>query len=128
MWRNSTKKKFKHRKHQYYLDKSTVWPKTRWAVFFGLLFFYMLRTYLLNGWFIVTYGLGIYLLNLFIGFLSPSIDPEMEGPGLPSSAKEAAEFRPFERRVPEFKFWYVSVRVREHHHSVYHSFRTLSLT
>merc|ERR1712146_635681 len=48
---------------------------------------------------------GIYLLNLFIGFLSPSIDPEMEGPGLPSSAKEGAEFRPFERRVPEFKFW-----------------------
>jgi len=65
----------------------------------------MLRVYLLQGWFIVTYGLGIYLLNLFIGFLSPSIDPEGDdGPGLPSSTGE--EFRPFERRVPEFKFWY----------------------
>ena len=92
------------------MDKSTVWPKARWAAFFGLLFIYMLRTYLLNGWFIVTYGLGIYLLNLFIGFLSPSIDPELEGPGLPSSAKEGAEFRPFERRVPEFKFWYASTK------------------
>lgn len=34
---------------------------------------YMLRVYLLNGWYIITYGLGIYLLNNFIGFLSPQV-------------------------------------------------------
>ncbi|CAM8885944.1 unnamed protein product [Rhodiola kirilowii] len=28
----------------------------------------------------------------------------MEGPGLPT--KESDEFRPFVRRLPEFKFWY----------------------
>jgi len=37
------------------------------------------------------------------------LDPETEGPTLPTSEKE--EFRPFTRRVPEFKFWYVSTPV-----------------
>lgn len=31
------------------------------------------------GWYIITYGLGIYVLNLLIGFLSPQMDPEQEG-------------------------------------------------
>ena len=38
------------------------------------------------------------------GFLSPQIDPDAEGPTLPGSTRE--EYRPFSRRVPEFKFWY----------------------
>jgi len=29
----------------------------------------------LQGWYIITYALGIYLLNLFIAFLTPKIDP-----------------------------------------------------
>ncbi|KAG6413404.1 hypothetical protein SASPL_126113 [Salvia splendens] len=40
-----------------------------------------------KGFYIVTYGLGIYLLNLLIGFLSPLVDPELEpsdGPSLPT--------------------------------------------
>ena len=41
---------------------------------------YCLRVYLINGWYIITYGLGIYVLNLLIGFLSPQSDPESEGP------------------------------------------------
>lgn len=31
----------------------------------------------LQGWYIVTYALGIYHLNLFIAFLTPKIDPAM---------------------------------------------------
>ena len=96
------------RKFQHYLDKSTIHTKSRWIGFVCLLLIYMIRTYLLQGWFIVTYGLGIYLLNLFIGFLSPLEDPDMRGPTLPSSSSE--EFRPFSRRVPEFKFWYSSMK------------------
>lgn len=34
---------------------------------------------------------------------SPQVNPELEGPTLPSKADE--EFRPFVRRLPEFKFW-----------------------
>jgi hypothetical protein len=52
----------------------------------------------------VTYGLSIYNLNLLLGFLSPQFDPESEGPTLPSSNADA-EFKPFIRRLPEFKAW-----------------------
>lgn len=31
-----------------------------------------------QGWYIVTYALGIYHLNLFIAFLTPKIDPALE--------------------------------------------------
>ena len=96
------------RKFQHYLDKSTIYIKGRWVAFICFLSLYLMRTYLLQGWYIVTYGLGIYLLNLFIGFLSPLEDPETLGPTLPSSSRE--EFRPFSRRVPEFKFWYSSMK------------------
>ena len=46
---------------------------------------------------------GFYMLNLLIGFLSPQVDPEVEGPMLPSKGSD--EFKPFIRRLPEFKFW-----------------------
>lgn len=62
----------------------------------------------------VAYSLGIYLLNLFLAFLSPKFDPSMEeenmenGGDLPT--KQDQEFRPFVRRLPEFKFWYSATR------------------
>ncbi|RYG57278.1 hypothetical protein EON66_00790 [archaeon] len=33
------------------------------------------------------------------------IDPEMEGPVLPTRSSE--DYRPFDRKVPEFTCWYV---------------------
>jgi len=95
------------RRYQYFLDRSTIYVKARWAFFAFALFIYGLRVYLLEGWFIITYGLAIYLLNMFIGFLSPQVDPDSEGPLLPQGGKDG-EFRPFSRRVPEFKFWHSS--------------------
>lgn len=62
-----------NRKWQQLLDRSTVHTGLRWLVFAGLMALYALRVFWLNGWFIVTYGLGIYLLNNFIGFLSPQV-------------------------------------------------------
>merc|ERR1712216_1080432 len=70
-----------------------------------------LRAYFVHGYYIVTYGLGIYNLNLMIGFLSPARDPSLsasEGPTLPSSNNE--EYRPFVRKLPEFKFWVKSAK------------------
>lgn len=96
------------RKSQVLLDRSTVHVVPRWIGFVLTLWIYLLRVYYINGWYIVTYGVGIYLLNNFIGFLSPQLDPENDGPTLPTS--ESEEFRPFSRRLPEFKFWYASVR------------------
>lgn len=93
----------------------------RWVTFVVVLGLYVTRVFLVNGWYIVTYGLGIYLLNQFIGFLSPQVrrgrpmatgsapcegtvlmssvvspllmqmDPESDGPVLPTSERE--EFR-----------------------------------
>ncbi|KNC73800.1 hypothetical protein SARC_13643 [Sphaeroforma arctica JP610] len=46
---------------------------------------------------------------MFIAFLSPRFEPssqmeeEDDGPSLPTNADE--DFKPFVRRLPEFKFW-----------------------
>ena len=90
---------------QYWLDKSTIHTVPRWIFFGVVLSLFFLRIYLVQGYFIVAYGLGIFLLNNFIAFLSPLEDPTDNGPGLPSTNREAKEYRPFTRRLPEFKFW-----------------------
>ena len=94
---------------QYWLDKSTIHIGPRWILFTCILVLFFLRVYLIQGYFIVAYGLGIFLLNHFIAFLSPLEDPsennDGDGPSLPTSEKEGKEFRPFTRRLPEFKFW-----------------------
>jgi len=89
---------------QYWMDKSTIHIVPRWCLFAFLLVLFFLRIYYVQGYFIVAYGLGIFLLNNFIAFLSPLEDPSDGGPGLPTTEKEGKEYRPFARRLPEFKF------------------------
>mmetsp|Transcript_38736 Transcript_38736/g.39438 ORF Transcript_38736/g.39438 Transcript_38736/m.39438 type:complete len:183 (+) Transcript_38736:71-619(+) len=98
------------RKWQYIMDKMSPHSLARWIGFSVIFSAYVTRVYLVNGWYIVTYGLGIFMLNQFIGFLSPQFDPEeVDGDiSLPTRASE--EFRPFARRLPEFKFWYSCTR------------------
>lgn len=106
----------------------TPYKKERWigTGIIGVL--YIIRAVTANGWYVVTvrvdsipqfsnsrlqYALGIYLLNVFLAFLTPKFDPaleqelidEDEGPMLPTRGDD--EFRPFIRRLPEFKFWFV---------------------
>ncbi|QHO19328.1 Protein RER1A [Arachis hypogaea] len=96
------------RQYQHLLDKTTPHVLNRWLGTLAVAFVYALRVYLIQGFYVVSYGLGIHLLNLLIGFLSPQVDPEIqslsEGPTLPTRNND--EFRPFVRRLPEFKFWY----------------------
>ncbi|KNA25445.1 hypothetical protein SOVF_006120 isoform A [Spinacia oleracea] len=93
---------------QHFLDKSTPHMFYRWIAFFVIALAYAIRVYFVQGFYIVSYGLGIYILNLLIAFLSPQVDPEIQeltdGPTLPTRGSD--EFRPFVRRLPEFKFWY----------------------
>ncbi|TDG46210.1 hypothetical protein AWZ03_007418 [Drosophila navojoa] len=107
-------KKFFLRLSQIYqssLDRSTPHTRMRWVFAGFVLLLFVLRIFIYQGWYIVCYALGIYHLNLFIAFLTPKIDPEFdpyaqeddEGPNLPRHSNE--EFRPFIRRLPEFKFW-----------------------
>lgn len=143
-------------RQQRLLDASTPHVGRRWAALAALVLLYALRVWYLQGFYIVTYALGIYNLNLLLGFLTPQvrffcrnhiftrstfsiiaslpsffcfdshvpllslslpslphdrhhqIDPELEGPTLPSQRSD--EFRPFQRRLPEFKFWWASAR------------------
>lgn len=96
------------RRYQHILDKSTPHVGQRWLGCLVVALVYVLRVYIVEGFYVVSYGLGIYILNLLIGFLSPQVDPEIldadNGPSLPTSGSD--EFRPFVRRLPEFKFWY----------------------
>ncbi|KAF9610211.1 hypothetical protein IFM89_021149 [Coptis chinensis] len=101
-WRDDFSRKF-----QYYLDRSTPHAVERWIGTLVAAFIYVLRVYFVQGFYVVSYGLGIYILNLLIGFLSPKVDPELEaldGANLPTKGSD--EFKPFIRRLPEFKFWY----------------------
>jgi len=86
------------------LDKLVPRLALRWAILCGLAFLYCWRVYVLQGFYIVTYGLGIFILNLFIGFLTPLEEFDSDGPLLPSN--DTDEFKPFVRRLPEYKFWY----------------------
>ncbi|VEL32335.1 unnamed protein product, partial [Protopolystoma xenopodis] len=71
-----------------------------------------------QGFHIISYALAIYLLSLFISFISPKVDPAFadilgrrlfilstldETPTLPRT--EGDEFRPFIPRLLEAKFW-----------------------
>lgn len=54
---------------------------------------------------------------MFLAFLSPKFDPSIEGDdGLENGetgilpTKSDQEFRPFVRRLPEFKFWYSATK------------------
>ncbi|KAB2036607.1 hypothetical protein ES319_D03G013400v1 [Gossypium barbadense] len=95
------------RKFQYFLDRSTPHTMERWLGTLAVAMTYVLRVYYVQGFYVISYGLGIYVLNLLIGFLSPKVDPELEaldGASLPTKGSD--EFKPFIRRLPEFKFWY----------------------
>lgn len=111
--------------YQSQLDRLTPYTTYRWAATLGLIFVFMLRILLSQGWYIVTYALGIYLLNLFLSFLQPKFDPSLEqdeaeneveagGPetGLLGNQTGSSddEFKPFIRRLPEFKFWHSATR------------------
>lgn len=124
--------------YQSYLDKSTPYVAYRWAATGTLFVLFALRIIFAQGWYIgthsrqitpshsnqltdnpwfaVAYSLGIYLLNLFLAFISPKFDPSLEQDTdmedgtstLPTKSNE--EFKPFVRRLPEFKFWHSATR------------------
>jgi len=103
--------------YQAYLDKSTPYVAYRWAGTGALLLLFVIRIFVAQGWYIVAYSLGIYLLNLFLAFISPKFDPSLEqdegmedGTAGDLPTKEDQEFKPFVRRLPEFKFWYSTMK------------------
>ncbi|XP_021806677.1 protein RER1A-like [Prunus avium] len=81
------------RRYQHVLDRTTPHVLYRWLACLGVALVYVIRVYLVEGFYVVSYGLGIYILNLLIGFLSPQVDPEIhdlssDGPSLPTRGSE----------------------------------------
>ncbi|KAG7665022.1 uncharacterized protein J8A68_001429 [[Candida] subhashii] len=110
--------------YQEYIDRIVPHTIERWIGFGVLLCVFLIRIFIGQGWYIICYALGIYLLNLFLAFLTPKFDPSLEqemknesieegiqdDEGEGGSGKDGDEFRPFIRRLPEFKFWYNATR------------------
>lgn len=99
--------------YQFYLDRAVPHVKERWAGLGIFLLLFLSRIVLSQGWYVICYALGIFLLNQFLGFLTPKFDMSLqqdeENKEL-EAGERADEFRPFIRRLPEFKFWYNSSR------------------
>ncbi|KCV73253.1 hypothetical protein H696_00794 [Fonticula alba] len=111
--------------YRYYLDRLAPYLAIRWSITGTLFVLFALRVVLSQGFYIIAYALGIYMLNMFLSFLTPAIDPELDGadgaddPGLPTAgpilgsssgppgpdSQTPGEFRPFIRRLPEYSFW-----------------------
>lgn len=108
---------------------STVWATPalprRWAFLGCIALIYTVRVALLDGFFVVTYALGILHINLLVGFLTPKWLPreaqdaiaaeadEGTGPALPRTGGDALRLGDnpvFVRRLPEFRFWWTSLR------------------
>ena len=112
------------RRFQRLLDKTTPHPLARWLALAALQALYAVRVYRLDGWFIVSYGLAIYMLSLFVGFISPQVDPDSDagggavlpiaggggGGGRGGGGLDASESKGFARKVPEFTFWFSATR------------------
>ncbi|EFC39390.1 predicted protein [Naegleria gruberi] len=121
-------------KYQSFLDRLNGKKTLRWSVLGFLFFLFLFRVIYFHGWYIICYGLGIYVINLFIAFISPKFRPEEDddedeedeeanlgSATLPSTSvgrnfasgglfgqpkQDADDVKPFVRRLPEFKFWY----------------------
>ena len=65
-------------RYQKLLDDVVPYKLPRWIFVFFLLVVYAVRVTLLQGWYIVTYALAIYILNIFIAFISPKFEPLAE--------------------------------------------------
>lgn len=65
-------------RYQLLLDQSVPHTAVRWISTGLLIVAYMVRVLILQGWYIVTYALGIYYLNLLIAFLTPKADPVLD--------------------------------------------------
>ncbi|KAG4302092.1 hypothetical protein PCK1_001651, partial [Pneumocystis canis] len=69
--------------YQALLDGSMPYKTLRWLGLLAFLALFMIRILVVQGWYIGTsntfcYALGIYLLNLFLAFLTPKLDLSLE--------------------------------------------------
>ena len=98
------------------IDRFVLYPLSRWASLFVLLFLFFTRVFLLQGFFAVAYLLGFYYLQNLILFMTPNTIPtiqeeENEGEiydipeGGPSVERSEDSSKPVIRKLGEFTLW-----------------------
>ncbi|CAG9326196.1 unnamed protein product [Blepharisma stoltei] len=92
---------------QTYTDRISPHIRKRWLATCILLLIFFQRVISLQGYYVVAYCLAIFILNLFLRFLTPIMsdmeDEESDNPVLPM--RETNEYKPFIRKLGEFSFW-----------------------
>lgn len=108
--------------YQNLVDSLVPHTSRRWIACGVVFVLFTLRVIIKKGWYIVCYALNLYLLNLFLAFLTPKFDPSLEQEMRNESIEEGTseetqglqqdddDFKPFIRRLPEFKFWYNAIK------------------
>lgn len=99
--------------YQHYVDMTVPYSQRRWIGLAVLLTLFYARVIMAQGWYVLCYGLSIYLLSQFLAFLTPKFDMSLqqeEDNKELEAGERADEFRPFIRRLPEFKFWLNATR------------------
>ncbi|CAF1416775.1 unnamed protein product [Adineta steineri] len=98
---------------QYYLDRITPFITFRWLFNLFLFILFCCRIIFSHSFYIIAYALGIFLLSQFLLFLTPKHEVSLDDNNdneLRLPTKSTDEFRPFMRRLPEFKFWYTTFK------------------
>ena len=68
----------------------------------SLIIMYAYRMIRFCGFYLATYALGIFFLQKPVAFVAPKADSDGHGPSLPCLKTE--EFKPFQCKLPEYKF------------------------
>lgn len=116
---NSSTSQFDIYRHKFeilnrqFLDYITPHIIARWIVSYFIMLAFMGRIVWVEGWYIVCYTWAIFVLNMFLKFLTPKFDPSIEQDiqndsveaGVGKMDENDEEFKPFIRRLPEFRFW-----------------------
>lgn len=62
------------RVYTFYIEKTINYPLYRWLVLVLTIILYARRIFHVQGFYLITYTLALYLLNLLLGFLSPLVE------------------------------------------------------
>ncbi|KAK1350890.1 Rer1-like Golgi ER retention protein [Hamiltosporidium tvaerminnensis] len=99
-----------------YFDRIVPMKRERWTFFGIVLFLFVLRIAIKRTHYLITYCLAIYLLHGLIGFCTPKeenipdpFDNFEDDVYIPQTIDD--DFKPFMRRLPEYSFWLMSIRL-----------------
>lgn len=87
------------------LTKLKPYPLYRWLAFAFFSILFTVRMFATGKYYAVGYISGFVLLEGFLKFLSPKLDPDVYGKDVLPYASEDGDYKPFIRKLPEFLFW-----------------------